>query len=92
MRKVCEAAGLEDFHFHDLRHTYCSNLLLSGSDLKDVKDMIGHADLAITDRYSHLVISSNLQRQENLAEFYSGQDAAFEPSGEHIGNTRKEKK
>lgn len=91
-KRVCEAAGIEDFHFHDLRHTYCSNLLLSGSDLKDVKDMIGHADLAMTDRYSHLVISRNLQRQEKLAEFYSSQDAAFEPSGEHIGNTGKEKK
>jgi integrase len=91
-KRVCEAAGIEDFHFHDLRHTYCSNLLLSGSDLKDVKDMIGHADLSMTDRYSHLVISRNLQRQEKLAEFYSSQDAAFEPSGEHIGNTGKEKK
>ena len=91
-KRVCEAAGLEDFHFHDLRHTYCSNLLLSGSDLKDVKDMIGHADLSMTDRYSHLVISRNLQRQEKLAEFYAGRDADSEPSLEHIWNTGKEKK
>jgi len=90
-KRVCEAAGIEDFHFHDLRHTYCSNLLLSGSDLKDVKDMIGHSDLAMTDRYTHLVISRNLQRQEKLAEFYAGQGAAFESSGEHIGNTGEDK-
>ena len=52
--------------------------------------MIGHADLFMTDRYSHRIISENLQRQEKLAEFYSGQDAAFEPTGEHIGNTGKD--
>lgn len=86
-KKVCDAAGIKDFHFHDLRHTYCSNLLLSGSDLKDVKDMIGHSDLAMTDRYSHLVISRNLQRQKKLAEFYSSDDTTLGPSGEHIGNT-----
>ena len=90
-RKVRKAAGIEDFHFHDLRHTYCSSLLLSGSDLKDVKDMIGHKDLAMTDRYSHLCVARNLQRQKQLAEFYARQDTAFGPTGEHIGNTGKEK-
>jgi len=52
--KALEIAGIEDFHFHDLRHTYCSNLILSGAGLKEVKDMIGHSDIAMTDRYSHL--------------------------------------
>jgi site-specific recombinase XerD len=50
-RKVCEIAGVNDFHYHDLRHTFCSNLLLSGASLKDVKDMIGHRHLETTDRY-----------------------------------------
>lgn len=90
-KRVCEAAGIEDFHFHDLRHTYCSNLLLSGSDLKDVKDMIGHADLSMTYRYSHLVISRNLQRQEKLAEFYTKQEAGSDVSLEHIWNTGEDK-
>lgn len=89
-RRVRESAGLKDLHFHDLRHTYCSSLLLSGSDLKDVKDMIGHKDLAMTDRYSHLCIARNRQRQKQLAEFYAGRDAAFEPTGEHMGNTEED--
>ena len=64
-------AGIESFHFHDLRHTFCSNLLLSGSGLKDVKEMIGHKDLSMTDRYAHLTPSHKLVRQEHLARFYS---------------------
>lgn len=70
-RTTCKNAGLKNFHFHDLRHTFCSNLLLSGSDLKDVKEMIGHSDLSMTDRYSHLTLNHKLLRQENLAEHYT---------------------
>jgi integrase len=70
-REARRLAGLEGFHFHDLRHTFCSNLLLSGSDLKDVKEMIGHKDLSMTDRYAHLTPSHKLLRQEQLARFYS---------------------
>jgi site-specific recombinase XerD len=70
-RKARRLAGFENIHFHDLRHTFCSNLLLSGSDLKDVKEMIGHRDLSMTDRYSHLTPIHKLSRQEKLAQFYS---------------------
>ena len=56
--------------YHDLRHTFCSNLLLAGSDLKDVKEMIGHSDLAMTDRYSHLTMDRKRSRQKKLAEHY----------------------
>lgn len=69
-RSTRRIAGCQDFRFHDLRHTFCSNLLLSGSDLKDVKEMIGHSDLAMTDRYSHLTLDYKLARQERLAEHY----------------------
>jgi len=43
---LCKVAGFDDLHYHDLRHIYCSNLILSGSDLKDVKEMIVHRDLS----------------------------------------------
>jgi len=56
--------------YHDLRHTFCSNLILSGSDLKDVKEMIGHSDLAMTDRYSHLTNRHKQIRQDELARYY----------------------
>jgi integrase len=63
-------AEINNFHFHDLRHTFCSNLILSGANLKDAKEMIGHKDISMTDRYSHLTLSHKLQKQNQLADYY----------------------
>ena len=46
--------GLEDFHFHMLRHTYTSNLLANGAAPKDVQELLGHADVSTTmNIYAH---------------------------------------
>lgn len=46
--------GLEDFHFHMLRHTYTSNLLSNGAAPKDVGELLGHADVRTTmNIYAH---------------------------------------
>jgi integrase len=71
-RNICKLAGISGFHYHDLRHTFCSSLLMSGSSLKDVKEMIGHHDLQMTDRYSHLTTLHKRKRQTQLAAYYSG--------------------
>jgi site-specific recombinase XerD len=68
---VLNIVGLKNFHFHDLRHTFCSNLLLSGGTIKDAKDMIGHADISMTDRYSHITSSHQHSVQKQLAEHYA---------------------
>ena len=68
--KSLELAGIADFHFHDLRHTFCSNLILSGAGLKEAKEMIGHADISMTDRYSHLSFDYKLSKQKRLADHY----------------------
>ena len=47
-------AEIEDFHFHDLRHTFASQLLLKGGSLKDVQELLGHKDIKMTMRYAHL--------------------------------------
>jgi integrase len=64
-------AGISDFHFHDLRHTFCSNLILSGGGLKDAKEMIGHSDIAMTDRYSDISADHVIHKQDQLAEHYN---------------------
>jgi integrase len=70
-RASLREAGIKNFHFHDLRHTFCSNLLLSGAGLKEVKEMIGHSDISMTDRYAHLTIEFRHGKQQQLAEHYS---------------------
>jgi integrase len=47
-------AGLRDFRFHDLRHTAASHMAMRGAQLVDIKEILGHADLKMTLRYSHL--------------------------------------
>jgi site-specific recombinase XerD len=47
-------ATLEDFHFHDLRHTFASRLVMAGVDIRTVQELIGHQAIAMTLRYSHL--------------------------------------
>jgi integrase len=69
-RHICKIAKIKDFHYHDLRHTFCFNLLLSGANIKDVKEMIGHSDISMTDRYSHLTLNHHKAVQEKLATHY----------------------
>lgn len=52
--KVLEDAKLDDFHFHDLRHHFASRLVMAGADLYVVKELLGHATIAMTERYAHL--------------------------------------
>lgn len=47
-------AKVQDFHWHDLRHTFCSRLVMAGIDLLTVSKLAGHSTVAVTQRYAHL--------------------------------------
>ncbi len=46
-------AGIQDFHFHDVRHTFGTRAVDEGAPLTGVRDALGHASLATTNRYAH---------------------------------------
>jgi site-specific recombinase XerD len=47
-------AGLSGVRFHDLRHTFASHLVMGGVDIRTVQELLGHKDISMTMRYSHL--------------------------------------
>jgi integrase len=61
-----EAAGLKDFHFHDLRHTTASMLAAQGCSLLEIADVLGHKTLAMVKRYSHLVVDHKTKVIEKM--------------------------
>ncbi len=52
--KVVRESGITDFRFHDLRHTFASNLVMEGIDIMTVKELMRHKTLDMTLRYAHL--------------------------------------
>lgn len=73
---ACRRAGIKDFRFHDLRHTFASQLVMAGIDLTTVSRLLGHKSLTMTLRYSHLAPSHMTKALEILDETLSGNSTA----------------
>lgn len=52
--RACKRAGLRLLGWHALRHTFASHLVMRGAPIKAVQEMLGHATIEMTMRYSHL--------------------------------------
>ena len=63
-----EAAGITNFHFHDLRHTCASYLASQGASLIEIADTLGHRSLQMVRRYAHLTQSHKVAAIERMAK------------------------
>lgn len=71
-------AKVTDFHFHDLRHTFASHLVMSGVDITTVKELLGHKTLTMTLRYAHLAPSHKVEAVKKLDGLNTEKNRFFE--------------
>ena len=63
---VLELAGIRDFRFHDLRHTFASWFMMNGGDLYELAKILGHSNIKMTERYAKLA-KDHIARTGNTA-------------------------
>jgi integrase len=79
---ACRKAGIEDFRIHDLRHTCAAWLVSAGVPLTEVRDLLGHSTVKMTERYAHLA-PENVRAAVTLLE-------GHESRSSHVGNKSRD--
>jgi site-specific recombinase XerD len=87
-----EEAGLRDFTWYCLRHTFASRLAMAGVDLLTISELMGHKTIQMTKRYAHLAPAHNQAAVDRLVTFHpepipadpSATRSATKPEAEHL--------
>ena len=58
--------GIANFHWHDLRHTFASRLVMAGVDIRTAQELMGHKTIQVTMRYAHLAPQHQLEAVQRL--------------------------
>ena len=80
---ACKRVGVEDFRIHDLRHTCAAWLVSAGVPLSEVRDLLGHASVTMTEKYAHLApenVRAAVTMLEGESRFGHG-DEKRQPAG-----------
>lgn len=85
-KAALKAAGIEDFRFHDLRHTAATRTLRASNNLKVVQEMLGHADIATTARYAH-ALKDDVRAAMEAAQSRNSPEIAEAPTPKEL-NTK----
>jgi integrase len=74
--QICRDAGLEGVRIHDLRHTFASHLVSSGTSLEMVGRLLGHTQAATTMRYAHLADDPLREAANKFGSIATGKETA----------------
>ena len=66
IKKFARLAGLRSIGWHVLRHSFASHLAMRGRSLKEIQELLGHADFSQTLRYAHLAPAIKREAVETL--------------------------
>jgi len=80
LKTACKLAKIHDCTFHTLRHTFASHLVMTGVDLKTVKELMGHKDIRMTLRYAHLAPHHTQKAVQEMDKIFG--------SGQKLGKKR----
>ena len=64
--KALERAKIEDFRFHDLRHTVGSRMIDNGVSMRTIQEQLGHSSITTTERYTHPTNEARIEAVNGL--------------------------